>query len=240
MSTTKLGRDRNGARLTAWALLRRRQSFDFSHAACDALSPSLPAHREVAQPLAEQTGFAVDRDWVRGVVYTYASLVCALFCYCSPVAVLRFVVAVVVAPFDRMLVRRAAPHVGKEVLELQPAFADRDAASTVVLERRVRRGIATSEHRRPRPVLDRFWLFAVAAVRGFAMSLRAFAERSAELASETAAAFRVSGPQRVPLYFYDFPTFAPADPHHLAVVPFARRVFHQQTPKVLPGEVYSP
>ena len=240
MSTTKLGRDRNGARLTAWALLRRRQSFDLGHASRDALSPPLPAHREVAQPLAEQTGFAVDRDWVRGVVYTYASLVRTLFYCCSPVAVFRLVVAVVVSTFDRMFVRRAPPHVGEEVLELQPAFADRDTSTAVVFERCMRRGVAAPKHRRPGPVLDRFRLFPVAAMRGFAMALRVLAERYAKFASKAAAALRVSRSQRVPLYFYDFSTLAPADPHHLPVVSFNCRVFHQQTSKVLPGEVDSP
>jgi len=74
------------------------------------------------------------RDAVRGETSVAAS-VARLFFFGRPVAVTRFVVAVVVPPLDRMLGRRLWPHVGQKALEGIPSFADADASTAVVFPR---------------------------------------------------------------------------------------------------------
>ncbi len=67
----------------------------------------------------------------------------------SPAAVPRFVVPVVVDPVDRRAIR-ARSHVGEEVLELEPAFADRDPPAAIVGVRGVPRIEAAAHHPLPR------------------------------------------------------------------------------------------
>jgi hypothetical protein len=50
----------------------------------------------------------------------------------TPATITRCVVAIIVSPFE-LFALRLLSHVGEEVLELEPALADLDAASTVVV-----------------------------------------------------------------------------------------------------------
>lgn len=71
------------------------------------------------------------RDTVSSETSVAAS-VARLFFFGRPVAVTRFVAAIVVPPLDRMLGRRLWPHVGQKALEGIPSFADADASTAIV------------------------------------------------------------------------------------------------------------
>lgn len=89
--------------------------------------------------------------------------VARLFTAGSPAAIAGLVIAVVVDPLDRGLLRRRA-HVGEEVLELQPAFADRDPAAAVIDVRPVDRVTASAQHGEPAAVHRRPLAAGVAAM----------------------------------------------------------------------------
>lgn len=84
-----------------------------------------------------------------------------LFAPCRPSAITRFVPAII---FDAIKGQpdRALPHIGQEVLERSPPFADRDAAATVILEISAGRVVAPSKHVRPRSVSFRRAMLCVA------------------------------------------------------------------------------
>jgi hypothetical protein len=61
-----------------------------------------------------------------------ASSVLRLLTFRRPVAVVRFVIAAVVDPINRMFRRRPMAHVGEEIGVIAPTFANRNASGAVV------------------------------------------------------------------------------------------------------------
>lgn len=100
------------------------------------------------RPFRPRTTHTVDRQERRGTG------VVALFTERSPTAVPRAVALFVVDTIECVLSRGSATDVGEECLELQPAFANRDAASSVVRVVGDVRIAATLQHRLPDTVLS--------------------------------------------------------------------------------------
>lgn len=102
------------------------------------------------------------------------SLVALLLASCGPTNVARFVVAVVIDPIKAHAFRTLA-HVGKEVLEFLPTFADKDAPSTPVLKSGMGLPSAALNHRVPNVVLRRI---ASAVSRDYLVTITTTTQRS--------------------------------------------------------------
>src|SRR5262245_27625895 len=83
-----------------------------------------------------------------------SSFVVCLFCWCRPSTIGGFVVAVVVDALDPQAVRTST-HISQEVLVLIPAFAHRDASTTIIFVAVEVRIVAALSNGYPRPILDR-------------------------------------------------------------------------------------
>lgn len=66
---------------------------------------------------------------------TRVSLVGCLILHCGPTAIARFIVAIVVHAFNRMVGRRPQSHIGEKVFESHPALADRDTSLAIRVKR---------------------------------------------------------------------------------------------------------
>ena len=82
------------------------------------------------------------------------STISNLFRLRRPTTILWFIVPIVVFAIQGMFGGRLAPHVGKEVLVVQPALAYLDTSTPIVFPSRVIRVQATTQHRCPRLVFS--------------------------------------------------------------------------------------
>ncbi len=62
-----------------------------------------------------------------------ASLVSALFDSCSPSTIIRLIISIIVFPLDTVFGRRCWSHICDETTKVIPAFANRNAASAIIL-----------------------------------------------------------------------------------------------------------
>ena len=74
----------------------------------------------------------------------------SLFFWGSPTAITLFVIAIIIRPAIKACAGRSRPHVGEEVFECHPAFANGYAATSVVLKSVAIRIAATIKHCFPR------------------------------------------------------------------------------------------
>lgn len=151
---------------------------------------SAPGNAVHAAPAFERIAYAADHD-TRGGRCDGAGAVVVLREPVRPPAVLGRVVAVVVNAVDGEA-GRAAPHVGEEVLEHKPTFANFDTPSAVMTELPVPFIVATREHAGPYTVFGR-----LRAVSRLAVFTRRGAESGAHRSPRTAARGRVTSAQVV-------------------------------------------
>lgn len=77
------------------------------------------------------------------------SFVSLLLTKCCPTAILGFVISIIINSVDRMLRRGTLAHVGKEIGEFSPPFANFDSSATIVFIRFLRGKITSTQHRIP-------------------------------------------------------------------------------------------
>ena len=123
---------------------------------------------------------------------------------CGPVTVLGTVVSVVVLAINRVLWRRATPHVSEEVLVDTPTWTDFNSTSAVVFPTRTLRASAPCIHPHPDDVLR-----SNGALPRVTVSKRPF---EAAPSSEASATRRVSIQQVTPLNDTGIPAVAAAKP----------------------------
>jgi hypothetical protein len=95
-------------------------------AAFDTIAQGAAVDVRLSCPLHDRQGLSVDREEMVG------TFVVLLLSRSGPPNIAWLVVSIVVDAIDLMPWRRPQPHVGQEILELVPAFAHGDPASTVV------------------------------------------------------------------------------------------------------------
>lgn len=147
-----------------------------------------------------------------------------LLAVCGPLAIVGFVSTVVVDALDSQS-GRAAAHIGKEVLEAMPPFADLDSSRAVSLEARVVGVVATPAHRCPSLIFLR---------RGSVCSVPVF---RAEFSLPAAATCRVATCQVVTDNERLRSAGAHATPYDECTASTFRSCDGRQSPEDLTGEI---
>lgn len=173
---------------------RLRQCSFERHAAAQARSQNATREAESTGPTGDVIGDPVERQFIRHARGEN------LFLSRRPAAVAGLVVSVVVDAIQRVFSGWLRPHVGVEGCEvIPPAFADRDAAATVVGPLRRPRVQAAALHRIPGSVFARA-LQVVALARGRGLLVAHTAARHPRLSSPRGDANKGRPPAVAPTF----------------------------------------
>lgn len=192
---------------------------------CEHFVERAELHLGFSQPFPEKFRFSRNCDQVLN-----DAGVSTLLCRRRPPTVCGLVVLVVVYAVYAVFSARPAPHVGEEVLVRVPAFADRDAATSVVFEASVSRVATAIEHRPPTTVFGRF-------VRSLSVGAVTATASGDDLSFQTPTRFRVAAAQQVAHDDSLVPTVANTHPCRSAVGA-GRAGFYRQTTEFLTYTIF--
>jgi hypothetical protein len=108
-------------------------------------------------PASTREGYALPASIASRIVFE-ASIV-GLFLFCSPPAISRLVITVIVGiAVECVFWRLSSSHVCKELLKVMPALTDDYSSSSVECEAGMARILAALKHHGPRVIFRRMWI----------------------------------------------------------------------------------
>ena len=158
------------------------------------------------------------------ILYASWPAIISLLLWSSPAAILRLIITVLIWIAVNALVFWTFPHVGKEITEVSPTWADRNTAASIVFVGWICRTVAAGLHVLPTVKCAR------SAIRGlsvFCVCLNAFCYR---LTHSTAAAYRHASFKTVFINRFLYATVTLAQPTPVSIK-FVRNAENQQSPE---------